>query len=168
MKQVLIIFRRHLCPCCRDGTYNSLLSMVSEAGGEYSFFSNMKNMWAGPGHWKARRQAAPGKHPHSASPHSPSFLAVNQAWVEFDPLCRAWNYMFCFSSYTVVASRITFRNVNFCRIQGGKACASSLLSDCHHDIWRLFVSDILTKTWSTQPNHLLGIIIQFLLQNIFL
>lgn len=38
----------------RDGTFNSLLGLVAD-GGDYSFFGGMKNMWAGPGYWKAKR-----------------------------------------------------------------------------------------------------------------
>ncbi|KAF6020750.1 NCAPH [Bugula neritina] len=37
-----------------DGTFNSLLGLVAD-GGDYSFFGGMKNMWAGPGYWKAKR-----------------------------------------------------------------------------------------------------------------
>ena len=44
-----------------DGTFNSLLSMVSGDTSDYSFFGTMKNMWAGPSHWKASRFAQPGK-----------------------------------------------------------------------------------------------------------
>ncbi|XP_067928829.1 condensin complex subunit 2-like isoform X2 [Watersipora subatra] len=46
--------------CITDGTYSSLLSLVNRKGGDYSFFGRMKNMWAGPGHWKVRRQPFPG------------------------------------------------------------------------------------------------------------
>lgn len=34
--------------------------MVNGSSSEYSFFGKMKNMWAGPDHWKAARVTAAG------------------------------------------------------------------------------------------------------------
>jgi len=46
------VSRTQFCICCRDGTFSSLLSMVDGSSGDYGFFGGMKNMWAGPSHWK--------------------------------------------------------------------------------------------------------------------